>query len=85
MGQGPAIAAAAAIVSGLAALHWLAPHLRRLPGVPESCVASFGRLALSREQVVASNWVGLCVLSAVAFLVAHFALGSDNPGALLPH
>jgi len=30
----------------------------------------YGRLALSREQVVASNWVGLCLLGAVILLVA---------------
>lgn len=38
----------------------------------------FGRLALSREQIVTSNWVGLCVLGAVSSLIAYFATGSDD-------
>jgi tetratricopeptide (TPR) repeat protein len=30
----------------------------------------FGRLALSREKVVASNWIGSCLLLSLAFLIA---------------
>ncbi len=32
----------------------------------------FGRLALSREQIITSNWVGLCVLAALLSLTAYF-------------
>jgi tetratricopeptide (TPR) repeat protein len=35
----------------------------------------FGRLALSREQIIASNWVGLNLLVAVLLLVAALASG----------
>ena len=41
----------------------------------------FGRLALSREQIVASTWVGLCVLSALTCVVLYFSL--TLPGALV--
>ncbi len=36
----------------------------------------FGRLALSREQIVASNWVGACLLAAAAGLTAGLVLKS---------
>lgn len=39
----------------------------------------FGRLALSREQVVASNWLGGCIFVALAMFVAYLATG--NPAA----
>lgn len=39
----------------------------------------FGRLALSREQVVASNWLGGCLLISLAMLAAYLATG--NPAA----
>jgi tetratricopeptide (TPR) repeat protein len=39
----------------------------------------FGRLALSREQIVASNWVGLCVLLAALSLLGCVVLGFDSP------
>lgn len=39
----------------------------------------FGRLALSREQVVASNWLGLSLSAAIAMLV--FAMVSDRGDA----
>lgn len=35
----------------------------------------FGRLALTREQTITSNWVGLCVLAAVLSLIGYFVLG----------
>ena len=35
----------------------------------------FGRLALTREQIITSNWVGLCVLVAVLSLGGYFMLG----------
>lgn len=41
----------------------------------------FGRLALSREQIITSNWVGLGVLGALTCVVLHFYPGLD--GALL--
>ena len=34
----------------------------------------FGRLALSREEIVTSNWVGLAVVAALLLLIASFAL-----------
>lgn len=46
----------------------------------------FGRLALSREQIVASNWVGLCVLLAVLSLTGWMVAGFNGPfllGALV--
>ncbi len=39
----------------------------------------FGRLALSREQIVTSNWVGLCVAGAVVSLLLYFTVGGDGP------
>ncbi len=41
----------------------------------------FGRLALSREQIITSNWVGAGVVGALACVVLHFAPGVT--GALL--
>jgi len=41
----------------------------------------FGRLALSREQIVTSNWVGLCVAGALVSLVLYFTVHAD--GALV--
>jgi tetratricopeptide (TPR) repeat protein len=41
----------------------------------------FGRLALSREQVIASNWIGACVAGVVLGLLA-FAV-TFNPAALV--
>ncbi len=41
----------------------------------------FGRLALSREQIVASNWVGGSLLLAIVFFVLGFVLNSG--GALM--
>lgn len=37
----------------------------------------FGRLALSREQIVASNWIGVCVFGGLGLLAV--ALLTDNP------
>jgi tetratricopeptide (TPR) repeat protein len=37
----------------------------------------FGRLALSREQIVASNWLGGCILIALVMLVAYLATGNE--------
>ncbi|MBM3882855.1 MAG: tetratricopeptide repeat protein [Verrucomicrobia bacterium] len=42
----------------------------------------FGRLALSREQTVAANWVGLCLLLAVLCLTLSLVLGV-HPALLL--
>lgn len=43
----------------------------------------FGRLALSREQIVTSTWVGCCVLAALIFLGVFFSgLFPDNYGPL---
>jgi tetratricopeptide (TPR) repeat protein len=41
----------------------------------------FGRLALSREQVVTSNWVGACVVGALVSLGVYF--GFQAEGALI--
>lgn len=41
----------------------------------------FGKLALSREQIITSNWVGLCVLGALLSLLVYFAFGVE--GALI--
>ncbi|MBW3599056.1 MAG: tetratricopeptide repeat protein, partial [Planctomycetes bacterium] len=38
----------------------------------------FGRLALSREETVTSNWVGLCVLGALIALAAYFITGRTD-------
>lgn len=46
----------------------------------------FGRLALSREQIVASNWVGACLGLALVCLVGWLAAGLTGPfviGALV--
>jgi len=42
----------------------------------------FGRLALSHEQVVASNWVGACVGLALLALAGCFAAGFNSPFVL---
>jgi tetratricopeptide (TPR) repeat protein len=39
----------------------------------------FGRLALSREQIVASNWIGVCVFGALAMLAAALITDHDMP------
>lgn len=39
-------------------------------------LSRFGRLALSREQIITSNWVGLCVLGAILSLTGYFLSGS---------
>lgn len=41
-------------------------------------VNRFGRLALSREQTVASNWVGACVFLALAGLLGMAIVGADS-------
>ena len=38
----------------------------------------FGRLALSREQVVASNWLACCLLPAIVSLIAYLATGEGT-------
>ena len=38
----------------------------------------FGRLALSREQIVASNWVGACALATLAGLAGCVLYGTDS-------
>lgn len=45
----------------------------------------FGRLALSREETITSNWVGATLLLAVIFLAAYFVLGHEYalPGAVM--
>jgi tetratricopeptide (TPR) repeat protein len=40
-------------------------------------VNRFGRLVLSREQVVSSNWIGSCLLLALVSVGAYFILGSE--------
>jgi tetratricopeptide (TPR) repeat protein len=42
----------------------------------------FGRLVLSREQTVATNWFGLCLLLALAGLAACFVKGFAGPWIL---
>ena len=42
----------------------------------------FGRIVLSREQTVASNWIGLVLLLALASLVLSFVYGFDSPWIL---
>ena len=46
----------------------------------------FGRLALSAEQIVASNWVGICLLAAALLLVGgiSFANGALVSAAIVP-
>ncbi len=39
----------------------------------------FGRLALSRDQIVASNWIGLTILLALLSLAACFYFGWNSP------
>ncbi len=41
----------------------------------------FGRLALTRQQIATSNWVGLCVLGAVVFLLLGFMAHFMAPDA----
>lgn len=38
----------------------------------------FGRLALSREQLVASNWLACCLVPAAIALIAYLATGNDE-------
>jgi tetratricopeptide (TPR) repeat protein len=39
----------------------------------------FGRLALPREKIVASNWLGLCLLLALSSLAGCFVFGFNSP------
>lgn len=65
---------------GFALMTWIATPLFNLV----LRLNRFGRLALSREQIVTSNWVGLCVLGAFAFLGAYFSgIFPGNHGPLL--
>jgi tetratricopeptide (TPR) repeat protein len=59
-------------------LTWTAPALFNLL----LRLNRFGRLALSREQTVASNWVGLCILAALAAFIVGLLLGGAEQGAL---
>jgi tetratricopeptide (TPR) repeat protein len=38
----------------------------------------FGRLALSREEIVTSNWVGLCVLVSLVSIIGYFVTGRTD-------
>jgi tetratricopeptide (TPR) repeat protein len=42
----------------------------------------FGRLALSREQVVAANFLGACIFLSMLALAGWIAFGSDGPWAI---
>jgi tetratricopeptide (TPR) repeat protein len=42
----------------------------------------FGRLALSREQIVASNWIGTCLLLALLSLAGCLVYSFDSPFVL---
>jgi tetratricopeptide (TPR) repeat protein len=64
---------------GFALMTWIATPLFNLV----LRLNRFGRLALSREQIVTSNWVGLCVLGAFTFLgIFFFRLVPNNIGPL---
>lgn len=64
---------------GFALMTWIATPLFNLL----LRLNRFGRLALSREQIVTSNWVGCCVLGALAFLGAYFSgVFPNNNGPL---
>jgi hypothetical protein len=54
---------------GFALMTWIATPLFNLV----LRLNRFGRLALSREQIVTSNWVGLCVVGAFTFLGIFFS------------
>jgi tetratricopeptide (TPR) repeat protein len=41
-------------------------------------VNRFGRLALSREEIIASNWIGACLAGGLAALGVGLATGSDT-------
>jgi len=43
----------------------------------------FGRLALSREQVIASNWIGACLLLAIIGLAGCVWFGVNSPWLIL--
>jgi Flp pilus assembly protein TadD len=55
-----------------ALMTWLASPLSNLA----LRLNRFGRLALTREQTVTSNWVGLCVLSAVVAITTYLVGGN---------
>lgn len=38
----------------------------------------FGRMALSREEIITSNWVGFCVLGVFAAVAGFFLTGADG-------
>lgn len=38
----------------------------------------FGRMALSEEEIVASNWLGACIVGALALLAAGLGFGSET-------
>lgn len=43
----------------------------------------FGRMVLSRQQIVASNWIGLVLLLALLSLAGSFVYGFDSPWILV--
>ena len=69
----PVLGALATSVVGFALMTWIADPLFNLL----LRLNRFGRLALSRDQVVASNWLGLCVLVAIGSAVALAATGAS--------
>jgi hypothetical protein len=62
-----------------AVLTWMASPLFNLM----LRVNRFGRLALSREQTVASNWIGSCLLLALLALAGWFLAGFKGPWLLV--
>ena len=73
----PFVLPLAALIVLFVAITWVADPLFNLV----LRLDRFGRLALSREQVVASNWIGVCVACAVVGLIA-FVL-TRNPAGLI--
>jgi len=64
---------------GFALMTWIATPLFNLV----LRLNRFGRLALSREQIITSNWVGLCVLGTLSFLGVYFSgIFPENIGPL---
>jgi len=63
---------------GFAVMTWIASPLFNLV----LRLNRFGRIVLSREQIVASNWIGLVLLLALLALVGSFLFGFDSPWIL---
>jgi hypothetical protein len=70
-GLAPVLTPVLILYSAFALLTWISRPLFNL----FLRLDRFGRLALSKEQIIASNWVGVCLLAAALLFIGGIAFG----------